>query len=177
MSRKKILKKEHLRSFLPKTIGDRINVVIADNELNGRKFCDIVEISSGNLSAIINDDSKPSAALLFRILDRFSVDTNWLLSGKGSMYLKNSASENNVAELFGPSAQSIKDGMQETNGAIDAQLLADCIETVETVLKQIRKQWPLKKKARFIALQYEYYMDSGKNIDIKEVATRLRLVA
>jgi len=85
MSRKKILKFEELEDFVPQTIGDRVNYVIAANRLNGAQFAKMIGISGGNLSSIINDDVNPSAHPLIQIFVRFGVDINWLLTGQGTM--------------------------------------------------------------------------------------------
>jgi len=85
MSRKKLLKKEHLKLFIPVTIGDRINYVAANSGLTGSKFCKKVGISTGNLNGLINDDSNPSAKLCSRLLELYDININWLLSGEGEM--------------------------------------------------------------------------------------------
>lgn len=94
MSRKKLLIKEQLEDFTPITIGDRINYIIASKDLKGRKFCEIMGISSGNLSGLINDSSKPSSGFCEQILEHFNVDLNWLISGKGSPYIKGEKENN-----------------------------------------------------------------------------------
>ncbi len=88
MSRKKLLKYEKLKNFMPDTIGDRINYIVANSKLTGKKFCELVEISTGNLSGLINDDSKPSSGFLSRILKIFKVNINWILTGEGSPYIE-----------------------------------------------------------------------------------------
>lgn len=88
MSRKKLLKKDHIESFSPKTIGDRINLVVAKYGKNGRKFAELVGISTGNLNALINDDSKPGAKFLIHILEHHQINLNWLLTGHGEMTIQ-----------------------------------------------------------------------------------------
>ena len=88
MSRKKLLKLENLDDFIPLTIGDRINYVQAKTGLSGAKFCKEIDISTGNLNGLINDDSLPSSGLLARILEKYSVNINWVLTGKGPKYLQ-----------------------------------------------------------------------------------------
>lgn len=85
MSRKKLLKNDNIKDFIPVTIGDRINFFVASSGLTGGKFCKLMDISSGNLNGLINDDSQPSTKFLCRILDQFNLNVNWLLTGQGQM--------------------------------------------------------------------------------------------
>ncbi len=88
MSRKKILKKEQIKYFVPTSVGDRINYIIAKQNLTSTAFSKLAGVSTGNLNSLINDDNKPSAKFLARILELFNVNINWLLTGNGSKYIK-----------------------------------------------------------------------------------------
>ena len=90
MSRKKLLKSDQLPNFSPVTIGDRINYAAALKDLSSPQFCKMMEISTGNLNGLINDDSKPSAGFLARMLERLRINTNWLLTGEGPIFTSES---------------------------------------------------------------------------------------
>lgn len=88
MSRKKILKKDQIRHFTPTSVGDRINYIIAKQNLTSTAFSRLIGISTGNLNGLVNDDNKPSSKFLTRILELFNININWLLTGNGSKYIK-----------------------------------------------------------------------------------------
>ncbi len=88
MSRKKILKKEQAKHFVPTSVGDRINYIIARQNLTSTAFSKLTGVSTGNLNGLINDDNKPSSKFLARMLELFNVNINWLLTGNGSKYIK-----------------------------------------------------------------------------------------
>lgn len=104
MSRKKILKKEQIKCFVPTSVGDRINYIIAQQDLTSTAFSKLAGVSTGNLNGLINDDSKPSSKFLARILELFNVNINWLLTGNGSKYIKLDGHERNedpeIADLL-----------------------------------------------------------------------------
>ncbi len=88
MSRKKILKKDRIKHFTPVSVGDRINYIIAEQNLTSTAFSKLTGVSTGNLNGLINDDNKPSSKFLTRILELFNVNINWLLTGNGSKYIE-----------------------------------------------------------------------------------------
>jgi len=60
---------------------------------------------------------------------------------------------------------------------VQTELLAAVIEAVEEhLIKTNRKPAPAKK-ARLIALLYELFVESGKEVDQETIAATLRLVA
>ena len=119
-------------------------------------FANNIGVSQSTFHNYVKKGRSPNAELFYPICNKYNVNLNWLVTGMGSMYIE----------------AGTEDGLRTNAG-----LLADCIEAVEKVLKATKKSWTSDKKARFIALQYEYYLDSGKKVDYGEVVTRLRLVS
>lgn len=136
MSRKKVLKLEELRDFRPETIGDRVNYIVASKRLSATDFSKLVGISTGNLNSIINDDSKPSAAFMLRILELFKVDINWLLTGIGQPFVTQTSTDHpeedpELADLLAGARTVLTSGNQLAFDALarNIQYFSHAIET------------------------------------------------
>ena len=107
----------------------------------------------------------PSAETLFLIHETYSVNINWLLTGKGEMFEGDDAlSRNNYEDID-----------------IDMEILHRILKWVEEWLLSKNKALTPDKKARFVALAYKYFTtprDDGKGRDInnKDMNDWLRLV-
>lgn len=131
---------------MPDTIGDRINLVVAKYGKSGRKFCELMAISTGNLNSLINDDSKPGAKFLILILEQLGININWLLTGQGEMLLNSENTKNiagNIAQLT--SHQNLV--LQFRNQALaeeitqDLKIIEDCdeekLQDIQTFVKGV----------------------------------------
>lgn len=68
------------------TFGDRIAAVREYKALNQKQFSDAIGVSRSFLSEVENGKSKPSIEMLSGIAGRYGdIDTDWLLTGNGSM--------------------------------------------------------------------------------------------
>ncbi len=104
----------------------------------------------------------PSAETLFHIRETFSANINWLLTGEG--------------EMFGD--ESGAPGEAQPDLTIDLEILHRIIKWVEERLESEGKELVPDKKARFIALAYEYFAapEEGKAVDDKGMNQLFRLV-
>ena len=137
MSRKKLLKLENLNDFIPKTIGDRINFIVGHSGMNGSNFCKLIEISTGNLNGLINDDVKPSAGFMSRILENFNVNINWLLTGKGEMILKPEKPETDYTEKKGDELRAVDIFKEHQKVLIELGELKNENENLKAQLKEL----------------------------------------
>lgn len=69
------------------TIGERIKFIRKERKLNQIEFSRSINISQGRLSEIEKDICKPSADTLISMAQIYSVNLNWILLGKGSLFL------------------------------------------------------------------------------------------
>lgn len=107
----------------------------------------------------------PSAEALFHIRETFSANINWLLTGEG--------------EMFGDETGT--QGETQENLAMDLEVLHRIIKWVEEWLAKENKTLTPDKKARFIALAYEYFTTPkeggvGRDVNDKDMNKWLRLV-
>lgn len=65
----------------------RILEIIQALGISGAEFAKEIKISTGNLSDWTKGRVAPTTAALIRILQRYRVNINWLLSGEGEMFL------------------------------------------------------------------------------------------
>ena len=67
---------------------ERLSESIRLLSLNKTKFAKEIGVSSGNLTDWIKGRTKPTAEVLVRIHEKFNININWLLTGKGDIFVK-----------------------------------------------------------------------------------------
>ena len=72
---------------------NRLAEVILSSGLSQKDFAKKAGVSQSFLSQIRSEKTKPNLDLLFNISNTFSVDLNWLVSGKGEMRFSESLNE------------------------------------------------------------------------------------
>ena len=107
----------------------------------------------------------PSAETLFLIRETYSVNINWLLTGKGKIF----------------EGDSIASDDKHEDTDLDMEILHRILKWVEEWLDSKNKTLSPDKKARFVALAYKYFTtprDNGKGRDMndKDMNDWLRLV-
>lgn len=107
----------------------------------------------------------PKAEYLALMADNAGVNITWLLTGKGEMLLVNSETMKTPPPDF----------------TIDLEVLHRIIKWVEEWLAREQKALTPDKKARFIALAYEYFTTpreggAGRDVNDQDMNKWLRLV-
>lgn len=85
-------------------VGERLRQVREALNLTIEKMYQATGFSRSLISEAENGLKKPSSTYLFALLDLFKVDLNYILSGRGEMFL----GEELVLEDFGKDARNIK---------------------------------------------------------------------
>jgi transcriptional regulator with XRE-family HTH domain len=68
---------------------DRIRQIMEHENLTPAKFADKLQISRAVISHILNGRNNPSLDVVLKILSQMDyINPEWLLTGKGSMYIK-----------------------------------------------------------------------------------------
>ncbi len=116
--------------------------------LSSAKFADEIGVQRSSISHIISGRNKPSYDFILKILNRFSgLNTEWLLTGKGSMIKSNNSEgeDRQPAEtLFSNDEEKTLKGEPEINtykpiSKIENETLNKRQET-DQILKQNQKQ-------------------------------------
>jgi len=82
-------------------IGKRLKIVRVNLGLSIEKISKITGFSKSLISEAENGRKKPSSVYLFGLLDQYKVNVNYILTGKGPMFLDRSDSmDQEVRELF-----------------------------------------------------------------------------
>jgi len=69
---------------------DRIQKLINHEQLTSAKFADLIGVQRSSISHIISGRNKPSLEFVQKVLATFtSLNTDWLIFGKGKMYANN----------------------------------------------------------------------------------------
>ena len=71
-------------------MSERLLLLVKKLNLNKRQFADSINISPGNFSDWINPKKRsvPSTEAIFKISEVHKVNLNWLITGKGSIFLE-----------------------------------------------------------------------------------------
>ena len=128
---------------------------------NAREFSRKTEIPYGTLQGYLRG-RLPHSEHLIRMSESVGTNINWLLTDKGKMFGDNSG---------------VPD-MSQADLNIDLDVLHQIIEWLEERLESEGKELAPDKKARFIALTYEYFVtpEEGKEVDDKGMKQLFRLV-
>ncbi|MEN8121129.1 MAG: helix-turn-helix transcriptional regulator [Bacteroidota bacterium] len=70
-------------------IKDRIFKLLNEENLSSSKFADIIDVQRSSISHIISGRNKPSLDFIQKVLLNFpQINPDWLVIGKGEMYIK-----------------------------------------------------------------------------------------
>lgn len=91
---------------------DQILRIIEAEGLTPAKFADEIGVQRSSISHIISGRNKPSYDFIMKIIERFrGINTEWLLTGKGSM-IKSSSSDL-IAEKSGFETNSVNEKLKD----------------------------------------------------------------
>lgn len=69
----------------------RINLIMQAHNLTASQFADEIGVQRSSMSHILSGRNNPSLDFIMKILNRFpEIRTDWMLFGKGSMYVEQS---------------------------------------------------------------------------------------
>jgi len=71
-------------------IGKRLKKIRKELGLTQKEFASSIEISEATLRRYESGQNFPDAEVLERIANKYGVNTHWLVTGKGPMFLKDS---------------------------------------------------------------------------------------
>lgn len=75
-------------------MNNRIIELIKAENLTAIKFAERLDVQPSNISHIISGRNKPGYDFIVKVLERFpTINPDWLLLGKGSMYKSNSKAQ------------------------------------------------------------------------------------
>ncbi|ATG89100.1 helix-turn-helix domain-containing protein [Methylomonas koyamae] len=143
------------------TIGGRIKQWRAEKGLKQDEASSLLGIPYSTYQKYEINDKKPGAYAL-EAFANVGININWLLTGIGSMLLK----ENETVSISTATPQPL-----------DMELLQFCIEAVESELVKNDMALEPKAKADVIRLMYLYCMLDANNKQSATVARVLKLVA
>lgn len=67
---------------------ERLAELIKELGILKKNFAEEIGVSTGNLSDWLRGKTEPSAKALARISEKYNVNLNWLVAGKGPMFLE-----------------------------------------------------------------------------------------
>lgn len=67
---------------------DRIQAIIDNEQMSASRFAEVIGVQRSSVSHIISGRNNPSLDFVQKIINSFpNINTNWLLTGKGNMYI------------------------------------------------------------------------------------------
>lgn len=102
---------------------DRIKQLMLVQHMNQQSFSDVLNISPASLSSIFNDRTKPTLNHIDAIKNKFpSINLDWLMYGRGSMFLNTASVDAQSADKNGEQVQAELDFDAPAN--VDTNLTA-----------------------------------------------------
>ena len=139
---------------------DRIRQLMESQHMPQKSFANFIGISEGTLSGIFNDRTRPSLQTVEAIKNKIpSLNTDWLVFGKGPMYMDDNMSDNPAQPKGGVEA-SLDFGHTPTTPSFSVQEQREVHRVVNTPNNS--QKFDLKyfdKPARKIAHITVYYDD------------------
>jgi transcriptional regulator with XRE-family HTH domain len=85
---------------------DRIKKLMDSQHMTQRLFAQYTGISEASLSGVLNDKNKPTLNMVMALKSRFpTLSLEWLIDGKGPMFMEGSASDTGSQESVGSSQE------------------------------------------------------------------------
>jgi transcriptional regulator with XRE-family HTH domain len=76
---------------------DRINLILKAKNLSAKQFAEEIGIQPSGMSHILSGRNNPSLDFVMKVMKRYpEIDINWLMSGKGEMYVFGTPSAKSV---------------------------------------------------------------------------------
>ncbi len=80
---------------------DRLKQWMNLEDLNLTKLSSKINVSKSSISHILSGRNKPSIDFFYKLLDVFpNLNLNWLISGRGKMYIKKENESNTVNKII-----------------------------------------------------------------------------
>ena len=96
-------------------IKDRIFKLLNEENLSSSKFADILNVQRSSISHIISGRNKPSLDFIQKVLINFpAVNPDWLIIGKGEMYLQTQQKEIHFGTPFKNEEPQNKESLPKT---------------------------------------------------------------
>ena len=106
-----------------KQIKDRVTAVRTSLGLSGRKFAKQLGYNSSTLSLIESGHSAVTDRLIKSICAKFSVNEEWLRTGKGDMFVPKQVPSADQADVVTDFIQSVIDDLSEKNRVIVLRII------------------------------------------------------
>lgn len=88
----------------------RIEKILETENLTASRFADIIQVQRSNVSHILAERNKPGLDFLQKVLQAFpSINGDWLLTGRGEMYVDSIVREKSNVTTSSPGVLQFKD--------------------------------------------------------------------
>lgn len=121
------------------------------------EFCKKYGLHTNTLARYERGERSPDAGFLKALVDA-GYNANWILTGTGS-----------IREATDDKARY---GREPGTSGIDWELMQWVVETIETIVADIRRAVTPKMKARLIRALYQYYVGKARDNDGSTVQDR-----
>jgi len=137
---------------------DRIRQIMEHENLTPAKFADKLQISRAVISHILNGRNNPSLDVVQKILSQMDyINPEWLLTGKGSMYIKGKDEKSSIGEpdLFRQNDVNATHDTRQNKELTESAAKSTFFNEQQTVNKAITTQSRPEKKIDRIIIYYD----------------------
>lgn len=137
---------------------DRIRQIMEHENLTPAKFADKLQISRAVISHILNGRNNPSLDVVLKILSQMDyINPEWLLTGKGSMYIKGKDEKSSIGEpdLFRQNDVNATHDTRQNEELTESAAKSTFSDEQQTVNKAITAHSRPEKKIDRIIIYYD----------------------
>jgi transcriptional regulator with XRE-family HTH domain len=137
---------------------DRIRQIMEHENLTPAKFADKLQISRAVISHILNGRNNPSLDVVLKILSQMDyINPEWLLTGKGPMYIKEKEKESATGEpdLFSRKDVNAAHDTQQSEERTESAVKSTFFNGQQAANKAITTQLRPEKKIDRIIIYYD----------------------
>ena len=79
-------------------IGERLKQIRKNKNLTQTAFGEILGVTKQAVANVESCHSNPSMEFLYKLIEKFNVNANWLITGKGEVFIQNSTEKINSGQ-------------------------------------------------------------------------------
>jgi transcriptional regulator with XRE-family HTH domain len=167
------------------SIQERLKIVRKNLKLTQKNAAISIGLNPANFRDLESGKVKISTLHGIALEHIHKINSIWLLTGKGEMFLKQTPSDPEMREEFikgslewsNDSPKKENTGPNTTKKTFDYGLLEQIIEGVEEGLLATETTLPPQKKAELISLLCKYFHESNKDFEPVIIEKYLKLVS
>ncbi|WMX13249.1 helix-turn-helix domain-containing protein [Aureispira sp. CCB-E] len=126
------------------TVQERFKKLLFALETNGSNLAKQISVSQPSIARIINGENYPSHKVLIPLIEKFNVNSNWVLTGEGEMFISQDTTpvKNKDLEQLTKIIEALEQSNEESKkrGETMDKYIAILEQKIEELEKEVHKK-------------------------------------